>query len=217
MRIHPPADVIAAAREHIATIQRSEWLHLLGHHEYSMVPRLVSVLVECCLALEEFKEHEMLTSICVMCLLHTPSIRSRPPAGFVFHARPVLKVLLEVLKAPIDLGTAESSDMLNDLWSIRRWVEDDMLWKEGRLEMLQGFDELLRFGMSSRENTNLLQLMRACQVNPRFFTDLHFTRSPPEQTFSRAQYLPRGKNMRRLKPGGMEGSWRTACRTRVDV
>ncbi|KAJ6589733.1 hypothetical protein B0H19DRAFT_1104590 [Mycena capillaripes] len=144
MQMYSPAKVIASAQEHIETIQRSEWLHLLGHREYSMVPRLVSGLGECCFAMGEFAEHEMLVRICILCLLHTPSIRSRPPAGFVFFARTVLKVLLLAVKSShVDLGRDESSGIVKDLWEIRSFVEEDLLWKEGRLEMLRDFDEIL--------------------------------------------------------------------------
>ncbi|KAJ7881793.1 hypothetical protein B0H14DRAFT_3128988 [Mycena olivaceomarginata] len=94
IRIHGSRAVLSAALEHIQTIQRSERLHLLGHQQYSMVPRFVSTLADRCFAVEDFTEHELLARICIVSLLHTPSIRSRPPAGFVFFARPVLKTLL---------------------------------------------------------------------------------------------------------------------------
>ncbi|KAF7355881.1 hypothetical protein MVEN_00916800 [Mycena venus] len=145
VRIHRPRKVIVAAQEHIQMIQRTEWLHLLGHTQFSMVPCLVSTLAEHCLALEGFTENdrEQIARICILCLLHTPNIRSRPPAGFVFFARPVLRALLAAVKGHIDLRSAESSDILEALIEIRHSVEEDLMWKDGRFEVLEGFDELL--------------------------------------------------------------------------
>ncbi|KAF8193963.1 hypothetical protein K438DRAFT_1828307 [Mycena galopus ATCC 62051] len=153
IRTHPPKEIISAAHEHIETIQRSEWLHLLGPRQYHMVPRLVCALADKCLAVEGFTEHEMLARLCVLSLLHTPKIRSRVPAGFIPLARPVLQALLTTVKA-IDLRSPESSNMLigswakssmlKDLWEIRRHVEEDLQWKEGdRVEILGEFEELL--------------------------------------------------------------------------
>jgi hypothetical protein len=149
IRIHRPRKVIAAAQEHIQMIQHTEWLHLLGHTQFSMVPCLVSTLAEHCLALEGFTENdrEKIAHICILCLLHTPNIRSRPPAGFVFFARPVMRALLAAVKGHIDLRCAEASDILEALTEIRRLAQEDLMWKDGRLEVLEGIDELLVPGM----------------------------------------------------------------------
>jgi hypothetical protein len=146
LRIHGSSAVLSAALEHIQTIQRSVWLHLLGHQQYSMVPRFVSTLADRCFAEEDFTEHELLVRVCTVSLIHTPGIRSRLPAGFVFFARPVLKTLLAAVTS-VDLRGAESSDILKDLGDIRRFVEEDLLWKEGKLEILRQFDCLFG-GMS---------------------------------------------------------------------
>ncbi|KAJ7137007.1 hypothetical protein C8R44DRAFT_364587 [Mycena epipterygia] len=149
LRIHPPARVISAAQEHLETIQGPDWLHRLGHREYSMVPRLVSTLALRCLDLDTpaFTAHAPLALLCTKCLLHTPSIRSRPPAGFVFFARPVLTALLAAL-AHLDLRAPESSALLRDVVEIRHSVEADLLWKDGKAEVLREFDRLIPVGIS---------------------------------------------------------------------
>ncbi|KAJ7159309.1 hypothetical protein C8R43DRAFT_948240 [Mycena crocata] len=144
LRLHPPTEVVAAAQRHIETIQRAEWLHLLGHLQYSMVPRLVTTLADRCLALAGFNVHAHLVQLCATCLLHTPSIRSRAPAGFVFFARPLLTSLLETL-SHLDVAhlsqTPEGGHILRDVAEIRRSVEQDLLWKDGRDEVLRAFDQ----------------------------------------------------------------------------
>ncbi|KAF7341560.1 hypothetical protein MSAN_02052800 [Mycena sanguinolenta] len=144
IRTHSAYKVISATQQHLETIQRSEWLHLLGHRQYLMVPRMVSALADECFAAEGFAEHELLAQTCVLSLLHTPNIRSRPPSGFVFFARPVVKALITAIRAPIDLSGTESSALVKDLWEVRRCVEEDLLWKEeSRAEILSDFEQLL--------------------------------------------------------------------------
>ncbi|KAJ7662443.1 hypothetical protein B0H17DRAFT_318499 [Mycena rosella] len=148
LRTNPPERVLSAAHAHIHAIQRTDWLHLLGHREYSMVPRLVSTLATRCLELPGFTEHMTLVHLCTLCLLHTPSIRSRPPAGFVFFARPVLAALLAAL-AHVDVADPDCAVLLKDVLEVRRSVEEDILWKDGKAEVVAGFDRLLAFGTSS--------------------------------------------------------------------
>ncbi|KAJ6624146.1 hypothetical protein B0H10DRAFT_2430961 [Mycena sp. CBHHK59/15] len=108
IRIFTPGRVIPAVHEHVSMIQESDWLHLLGHREYSMVPRVVSVIAKGCLDFEGFEEHESLARLCATCLLDTPSIHSSPPAGFVFYARPLLAEMLRTLQR-MDLPRPELS------------------------------------------------------------------------------------------------------------
>jgi hypothetical protein len=97
--------------------------------------------VELCLDIDGFEDHEMLARLCISCLLNTPNQRSPPPSGFVFRARPVLKKMLDTLQH-VDCATPESS-MFQELTEIRRSVEGDLLWpKEGKIEVLEGFDRL---------------------------------------------------------------------------
>ncbi|KAJ7082700.1 hypothetical protein B0H15DRAFT_852398 [Mycena belliarum] len=149
----PPPRVLSAAYEHIYVIQRSDWLHLLGHREYSMVPRLVSALATSCLTLDTFTDHASLAHLCILCLLHTPSVRSRPPAGFVFFARPVLRALLSALEH-VDLASTDSASLLKDVLEIQRSVEEDILWKDGKTEVVAGFDRLLSFVSSTERKAS---------------------------------------------------------------
>jgi hypothetical protein len=147
LRTNAPGPLLAAADEHIHTIQRSDWLHLLGHRQFSMVPRLVSALAASFLDLESFNEHAMLAHLCAGCLLHTPDIRSRLPSGFVFFARPVLTALIAAL-ARVDWTGVGSASLLKDVLQIRDVVEDDLLWKDGKGEVVQEFDRVLSSGRS---------------------------------------------------------------------
>ncbi|KAJ7761822.1 hypothetical protein B0H16DRAFT_1530643 [Mycena metata] len=143
LRIHPVTHVISAAQTHVEIVQRTERLQLLGHREYMMVPRMASTVAERCLALDGFALYEPLARLCARCLLYTPSIRSRPPSGFIFFARPLLRALLQAVKSHIDLAAPQSRDLLTNMLEIRRVVTEDLLWKDGRLEMLRGLENLL--------------------------------------------------------------------------
>jgi hypothetical protein len=147
LRTNAPGPVLAAADEHISTIQGSDWLHLLGQREFAMVPRLVSALAASCLELESFSEHAMLACLCARCLLYTPNIRSRPPSGFDFSARPVLTAFLAAL-AKVDLAGAGSASLLKDVLDIQDVVLDDRSWKDGKEEVVREFNRVLSFGMS---------------------------------------------------------------------
>ncbi|KAJ7197929.1 hypothetical protein GGX14DRAFT_667129 [Mycena pura] len=139
VRAYSPTRVIVAAHAHMEEIQRSEWLHVLGQHGYAMVPRLVAELAECCLATVGFAEHASLAQLCALCLLYTPGIRA--PAGFDLDARPVLNALLMTL-ADVDLAASELSSLLNDVLKIKKSVNEDLLWTDGKdavLEQLRAF------------------------------------------------------------------------------
>ncbi|KAJ7264171.1 hypothetical protein C8J57DRAFT_1331985 [Mycena rebaudengoi] len=141
LRAHNPKLVISAADKHIMTIQHSNWLHLVGLQQYSMVPRVVLAIVELCLKTDGFQDHEMLARLCISCLLNTPNQRSSPPSGFVFHARPVLRKMVDTLQH-VARVTPESS-MYPELTKIRRLVEGDLQWKEGKSEVLKGLADRL--------------------------------------------------------------------------
>ncbi|KAJ7023509.1 hypothetical protein C8F04DRAFT_1011383 [Mycena alexandri] len=158
LRLHPATQVIVAAQTHVEIVQRTERLQLLGHREYMMVPRMVSTLAERCLTLDGFTAHEPLARLCTLCLLHTPSIRSRPPSGFVFFARPLLRALLQAVKSHVDLAAPQSQDLLRDLLEIRRVVTEDLLWKDGRLEMLRALEDLLGVDDTRRSSSAQIAL-----------------------------------------------------------
>ncbi|KAJ7653970.1 hypothetical protein DFH06DRAFT_1203371 [Mycena polygramma] len=193
IRMHSPAKVIACAHEHIETIQRSEWLHLLGHREYSMVPRLCSGIAEVCFAIEGFVEHEMLARLCTACLLRTPNILSRPPSGFVFFARPVLKALLAAVNS--DPTCMESTDVLQDLSDIRCSVADDLLWKDGKAEILQGFDELLG------ENSPSEGPVTAQSSNPPEYSPIKVRPRSISPGARRYEAAEAGKSVEQMAPG----------------
>lgn len=220
LRLHSPTEVVAAAQRHIETIQRAEWLHLLGHLQYSMVPRLVTTLADRCLAFREFTAHAHLAHLCTTCLLHTPSIRSRAPAGFVFFARPLLMSLLETL-SHLDASqlsqTPQGAQILRDVPEIRRSVEEDLLWKAGRDEVLRDFDQFFARGTletSSRplSDAQLLQCHLLVTILPQVIrSNKPRTELPSvsivtcwirQQKFPHDRRPPMGRNMPPPKLGG---------------
>ncbi|KAJ6489453.1 hypothetical protein DFH09DRAFT_1208997 [Mycena vulgaris] len=138
-----PADVVAQAQKHIQTLHHRRWRYLMGPHQDYMVPFLVSSLTARCLRLQQFDDHLMLVHLCSTCLLRTPNIRAKPPFGFLLIARPTLAVLLQAM-AYTDVRHPGSTSLFGDILEIRRTVAEDMMWKEGRVEMLLEFDRLLQ-------------------------------------------------------------------------
>jgi hypothetical protein len=162
MRTNAPESVLAAADEHIHSIQRTDRPHFLGQPEFSMILRLVTALAASCFELESFKEHAMLAHLCAKCVLHTPDTRS--PSDFVF-IRPVLSALVSAL-AKVDLAWAGSASLLKDVQEIRAEVEEDLMWKDGKEEFLQEFDRVLSFGRSDLRSAAICLLISTQRLYP---------------------------------------------------
>ncbi|KAJ7064089.1 hypothetical protein C8F01DRAFT_1022191 [Mycena amicta] len=158
---------ILAAQDRIALVQRPEWLHVFGPREHAMVPKLVAVLAERCLregdSSSEFtlENRIQLAQLCTSCLLDTPSVHVKAPAGgdgLAFHARPLVRYLIAALR-DVDFSSSLSASrelarLAGDVQAVMRFVEADSHWKEGKSGIVEELGRIsARIGLHERPLT----------------------------------------------------------------
>ncbi|KAJ7280582.1 hypothetical protein C8J57DRAFT_1299645 [Mycena rebaudengoi] len=120
MRVKRPPQVIRAAHSNIADITPSLLTGALTSHEVGIINSVISNIVDLCLPLPDFVDHEPLLRICVDCLLNTLGME-----GSSELTRTMLK-LLRAMQIP-----APKSDLFQSIVCIYKQLQQQISSESG--------------------------------------------------------------------------------------